>query len=35
MVTQVLNFGLPAPIDVEIYGNDTEGEGEVADRLRG
>ena len=33
MVTQVLNFGLPAPIDVEIDGNDTEGDGEVADRM--
>jgi multidrug efflux pump subunit AcrB len=33
MVTQVLNFGLPAPIDVEIDSNDTEGEGEAADRM--
>jgi len=33
MVTQVLNFGLPAPIDVEIDGNDSQGDGEVADRM--
>jgi multidrug efflux pump subunit AcrB len=33
MVTQVLNFGLPAPIDVEIDGSDTEGDSEVADRM--
>jgi multidrug efflux pump subunit AcrB len=33
MVTQVLNFGLPAPIDVQIDGTDTEGDREVADRM--
>jgi multidrug efflux pump subunit AcrB len=33
MITQVLNFGLPAPIDVEIDGNDTQGDGDVADRM--
>ena len=33
MVTQVLNFGLPAPIDVEIDGDDTGGDREVADRM--
>ena len=25
MVTQILNFGLPAPIDVQVVGNDLEG----------
>jgi multidrug efflux pump subunit AcrB len=33
MVTQVLNFGLPAPIDIQIDGTDTEGDREVADRI--
>jgi CzcA family heavy metal efflux pump len=33
MVTQVLNFGLPAPIDVQIDGADTEGDRLVADRM--
>jgi multidrug efflux pump subunit AcrB len=33
MITQVLNFGLPAPIDVQIDGTDTEGDREVADRM--
>jgi multidrug efflux pump subunit AcrB len=33
MVTQVLNFGLPAPIDVQIDGADTEGDRQVADRI--
>jgi CzcA family heavy metal efflux pump len=33
MVTQVLNFGLPAPIDVQIDGTDTEGDRLVADRM--
>src|SRR5579862_5639319 len=33
MVTQVLNFGLPAPIDVQIDGTDTEGNRLVADRM--
>jgi len=33
MVTQVLNFGLPAPIDVQIDGTDIEGNREVADRM--
>ena len=33
MVTQVLNFGLPAPIDVEIDGDDIDGDREVADRM--
>jgi CzcA family heavy metal efflux pump len=30
MVTQVLNFGLPAPIDIQIEGADVEGNREVA-----
>src|SRR2546426_8855573 len=25
MVSQILNFGLPAPIDVQVVGNDLEG----------
>jgi CzcA family heavy metal efflux pump len=33
MVTQVLNFGLPAPIDVQIEGADVEGNREVAARM--
>ncbi|MGA7520955.1 MAG: efflux RND transporter permease subunit [Acidobacteriaceae bacterium] len=33
MVTQILNFGLPSPIDVQIVGPDLEGNRLVADRL--
>jgi CzcA family heavy metal efflux pump len=33
IVTQTLNFGLPAPIDVEIAGNDTDGNRIVANNL--
>jgi multidrug efflux pump subunit AcrB len=33
IVTQVLNFGLPAPIDVQIEGADIEGNRAVADRI--
>src|SRR6202011_342656 len=33
MVTQILNFGLPAPIDVQIEGNDIEASRRVADKL--
>jgi multidrug efflux pump subunit AcrB len=33
MITQVLNFGLPAPIDVQIDGTDIEGNRLVADRM--
>ncbi|HZZ39693.1 MAG TPA: efflux RND transporter permease subunit [Acidobacteriaceae bacterium] len=33
MVTQILNFGLPSPIDVQIVGPDLEGNRQVADRL--
>jgi multidrug efflux pump subunit AcrB len=33
IVTQVLNFGLPAPIDIQIEGSDIEGNREVAARV--
>jgi multidrug efflux pump subunit AcrB len=33
MTSQVLNFGLPAPIDVQIEGNDIEGNRVVANRM--
>jgi multidrug efflux pump subunit AcrB len=33
MVGQILNFGLPAPIDVQIVGNDLEGNRKYADAL--
>jgi multidrug efflux pump subunit AcrB len=33
MVGQILNFGLPAPIDVQIVGNDLEGNRRYADVL--
>ena len=33
IVTQVLNFGLPAPIDVQIEGADIDGNREVATRM--
>jgi CzcA family heavy metal efflux pump len=33
MVTQVLNFGLPAPIDIQIDGNDVAGNRQVADKM--
>jgi multidrug efflux pump subunit AcrB len=33
MVTQILNFGLPAPIDVQFIGNDLEGNRAVAVKL--
>ena len=32
IVTQILNFGLPAPIDIQIEGIDIEGNREFADR---
>ena len=35
MVSQILNFGLPAPIDVQIVGNDLQGNRAVAQRLLG
>src|SRR5208283_3835430 len=33
MVGQILNFGLPAPIDVQVVGNDLEGNRVYADEL--
>ena len=33
IVTQILNFGLPAPIDVQVVGNDLQGNREYADKL--
>ena len=33
MVTQILNFGVPAPIDVQIQGNDVHASLKVADEL--
>jgi multidrug efflux pump subunit AcrB len=33
MVSQILNFGLPAPIDVQVVGNDLEGNRRYADTL--
>jgi multidrug efflux pump subunit AcrB len=33
MVTQILNFGLPAPIDVQVQGNDMYASLKVADEL--
>ncbi len=33
MVTQILNFGLPAPIDIQVVGHDVQGNREFIDRL--
>ena len=33
MITQVLNFGLPAPIDIQIEGADIDGNRQVADKM--
>src|SRR5882762_13316 len=33
MVTQILNFGLPAPIDIQVVGNDLQGNQAFADAL--
>jgi multidrug efflux pump subunit AcrB len=33
IVTQILNFGLPAPIDVQIEGNDIQGNRQVANKI--
>ncbi|HWX53286.1 MAG TPA: efflux RND transporter permease subunit [Verrucomicrobiae bacterium] len=33
MVTQILNFGLPAPIDIQVVGNDLDANREFADKL--
>jgi multidrug efflux pump subunit AcrB len=35
MVTQILNFGLPAPVDVQIEGQDQAGNHELATRVLG
>ena len=33
MVTQILNFGLPAPIDIQIVGKDAYGNRAFAEQL--
>ncbi len=33
MVTQILNFGMPAPVDIQIDGNDIEANRKVADHI--
>src|SRR5262249_58339754 len=33
IITQTLNFGLPAPIDIQIEGSDLDGNRRVADRM--
>jgi len=33
IVSQILNFGLPAPIDIQVMGNNLEGNREFADKL--
>ena len=33
IVTQILNFGLPAPIDIQFIGSDIEGNRKLADRV--
>src|SRR5467141_2956791 len=33
MVTQILNFGLPAPIDIQVIGNDLQANRQFADAL--
>ncbi len=33
LVSQILNFGLPAPIDIQVIGNNLEGNRQFADRL--
>jgi multidrug efflux pump subunit AcrB len=33
IVTQILNFGLPAPLDIQIVGNDLDGNRAFAERL--
>jgi multidrug efflux pump subunit AcrB len=33
IVTQILNFGLPAPIDIQIEGADVQGNRQVADKI--
>jgi multidrug efflux pump subunit AcrB len=34
MVTQILNFGLPAPIDVQVQGNDIVASQQIAEKIR-
>jgi len=33
IITQIINFGLPAPIDIQIEGADVQGNREVADKM--
>ena len=33
IVTQILNFGLPAPIDIQIEGADVQGNRQIADKI--
>ena len=33
MISQILNFGLPAPIDIQVMGNDIEGNQKYADAV--
>jgi multidrug efflux pump subunit AcrB len=33
IVTQILNFGIPAPVDIQITGSDLDGNRQVADRV--
>ena len=33
ITTQILNFGIPAPIDIQLEGNDVEASKEVADKM--
>jgi Cu/Ag efflux pump CusA len=33
MVTQILNFGLPAPIDVQIEGNNVQASHRIAETI--
>jgi hypothetical protein len=33
MVTQILNFGLPAPIDIQVIGNNLQGQSRLINKL--
>src|SRR6266571_7596521 len=33
MVTQILNFGLPAPVDIQLEGTDLDGNRQVANQI--
>ncbi len=33
ITTQILNFGLPAPIDIQLEGNDVNASKQMADKL--